>query len=88
MEPWRNEKHMNTDNLAREASDESSAGNQELPSRARATSATDNDETGPSKTPAKSPENAPPPPPIPDHAEVLRLVAEEALGRGLAGRMF
>jgi hypothetical protein len=28
------------------------------------------------------------PPPLPAHEEVLRLVAEEALGRGLARRMF
>jgi hypothetical protein len=28
------------------------------------------------------------PPPLPDHAEVLRNVAAEALGRGLARRMF
>jgi hypothetical protein len=28
------------------------------------------------------------PPPLPDHEEVLRLVALEALGRGLTGRMF
>lgn len=79
---------MNQNNLAREANDESPEGDQALASRVRATAAAEEDEAGPSGNPAKTAENPAKAPPIPDYAEVLRLVAEEALGRGLAGKMF
>jgi hypothetical protein len=93
---------MHAHDLAHQGSDESAEGDQpaeELKSGIVATAKLDQTDATEAETPAWSEARPSPllphdpvaferPPPLPDHTEVLRAVAEEALGNGLCRRMF
>lgn len=90
---------MNAHDLSRQTSEEPAEDDQELKSGVRATAELARALGLESEAPAWSEEPPHPllphdprsfdrPPPLPDHEEVLRAVAAEALGTGLARRMF